>query len=82
MSNFSVLIKDGQGTALHCGSPKKAVKQAAQMSGCKPADIEIINAWNLDQPCYLFDSTAADADYWLAALKLDGDPSYIGKPAS
>ena len=82
MSKFKVLVLDGQGSELQCGSPKAAIKQAKKMLGCRKDDIQIINAWNLGEACYFFDASKADSEYWLTALKLTGSPGFVGQPAA
>jgi len=80
-AKFAVLEKDGQGFFINCGSPKRAVSLAAAQLDCKKCELEVINAWNLGKPCYFFNAKDAPAEYWLAALKLSGEPCYIGAPA-
>ena len=81
MGKFAVMVKDAQGQELQCGSAKKAISQAARLLDCPKERIQVINAWNLGGPCYLFDSADADASFWLNALRLDGEPAYVGPPA-
>lgn len=69
--SFNVMVKDGQGVQLQCGSIKSAVKQATRLLGCKKSTLHFISIATAEGgwDAYLFDNRQADEAYWLAALK-------------
>lgn len=78
--NCFYLVRDGQGHTEQLGNPRKAASRAAKHIGCKVADLQILNFFS--ETCvdvYFFDATQADAAYWLAALKRQEQPTYVGK---
>jgi len=77
---YAVLKKDGQGTFLEVGNPKKAIQKASVLLGCRREDIHVINCMNINKTIYLFNHHDADPNYWLRLLALSGTPCYIGKP--
>ncbi|MBM3573742.1 MAG: hypothetical protein FJX52_15495 [Alphaproteobacteria bacterium] len=71
------LIKDGQGGDLgDLGNPTKTMKRAASRIGCPAARLHIVNTGDA---VYWFDSGAADAAYWIAALDV-AKVLFAGKP--
>lgn len=70
--SFNVMVKNGQGVQLQCGSVKTAVKQATRLLGCKKSTLNFLSiatASGEGFDVYLFDNRQADEAYWLAALK-------------